>query len=237
MAGQNCIYVWSREHRIHHKFSDTDGDPHNINRGAFFSHVGWLLRKKHPEILVKAKTLTFDDLDKNPVVQFQKKYYNWLFILTGPVFSVFVPWYFWDLPAIIGLVVYVSRQLNVLHPTWFVNSAAHMFGDRPYSEKVRGRENLWVNIAIHFMGEGYHNYHHTYPYDYGASEDGSKLNMTKFLIDFWYKLGLAYDLRRADQSNVQNRREALRQNKFDENSNEENNNKLGPLTSNYSFDE
>jgi stearoyl-CoA desaturase (delta-9 desaturase) len=43
IAGQNCLYIWCRDHRVHHKFSDTDADPHNIYRGVFFSHVGWLV--------------------------------------------------------------------------------------------------------------------------------------------------------------------------------------------------
>src|SRR2546427_349928 len=31
MALQNDIYEWSRDHRVHHKFSETDADPHNSN--------------------------------------------------------------------------------------------------------------------------------------------------------------------------------------------------------------
>lgn len=37
ISGQNSIYTWSRDHRLHHKFSDTNGDPHNTLRGYFFS--------------------------------------------------------------------------------------------------------------------------------------------------------------------------------------------------------
>lgn len=37
MAGQNCLYVWCRDHRVHHKFTETDADPHNTNRGFFFA--------------------------------------------------------------------------------------------------------------------------------------------------------------------------------------------------------
>ena len=36
--------------RVHHKFSETDADPHNAKRGFFFSHVGWLLVRKHPQV-------------------------------------------------------------------------------------------------------------------------------------------------------------------------------------------
>ena len=35
MAGQNSIYTWSRDHRVHHKYAETNADPHNILRGFF----------------------------------------------------------------------------------------------------------------------------------------------------------------------------------------------------------
>lgn len=71
IAGQNSLYVWCRDHRVHHKFSESDGDPHNTNRGFFFAHVGWLLRKKHPEMIARSRTLDFSDLIRDPVVKFQ----------------------------------------------------------------------------------------------------------------------------------------------------------------------
>lgn len=33
MAFQNHIYEWVRDHRVHHKFTDSDADPHNASRG------------------------------------------------------------------------------------------------------------------------------------------------------------------------------------------------------------
>lgn len=51
-VGQNCLWVWVRDHRQHHKFSDTDADPHNANRGFFFSHIGWLMSRKHPKVII-----------------------------------------------------------------------------------------------------------------------------------------------------------------------------------------
>ena len=46
MSNQGSIYHWVRDHRVHHRYSDTEADPHNINNGFFFSHVGWLMTKK-----------------------------------------------------------------------------------------------------------------------------------------------------------------------------------------------
>lgn len=50
-ANQGSIFHWSRDHRLHHKFSDTDYDPHTIKRGFFFAHVGWLLEKKSQKMI------------------------------------------------------------------------------------------------------------------------------------------------------------------------------------------
>lgn len=45
VAFQNSCIEWVRDHRVHHKYSDTNADPHNASRGFFFSHIGWLLCK------------------------------------------------------------------------------------------------------------------------------------------------------------------------------------------------
>ncbi|KAI8441674.1 hypothetical protein MSG28_015213 [Choristoneura fumiferana] len=51
---------------------DTDADPHNATRGFFYSHVGWLLVKKHPEVLKRSRTIDMSDIYNNPVLRFQK---------------------------------------------------------------------------------------------------------------------------------------------------------------------
>ena len=44
------------------------------------------------------------------------------------------------------------------------------------------------------MGEGWHNYHHVFPWDYKTAELGNyTLNFTTAFIDFFAWLGLAYD--------------------------------------------
>ena len=32
IANQGSIYLWVKDHRIHHKFSETDADPHNVRQ-------------------------------------------------------------------------------------------------------------------------------------------------------------------------------------------------------------
>lgn len=73
IAFQNCVLEWVRDHRVHHKFSDTNADPHNINRGFFFSHMGWLMCKKHPDVFKYGSRVDMSDLESDPMLQFQKK--------------------------------------------------------------------------------------------------------------------------------------------------------------------
>ena len=73
IAVQNDIFEWSRDHRVHHKFSETDADPHNARRGFFFAHMGWLMMKKHPEVKRRGKTVDVSDLLQDPIVVYQRK--------------------------------------------------------------------------------------------------------------------------------------------------------------------
>lgn len=126
---------WARDHRLHHKFSDTEADPHNSKRGFFYSHCGWLMMKRTPESKAKGKLIDVSDLWADPVVRFQQKYFPWLLIFFFIIFPCVVPWlYFgdtlWEL--IIGTMA--IRYVLQLHATWIVNSVAHIWGYRPYNK-------------------------------------------------------------------------------------------------------
>lgn len=73
VAGQNTILEWVKDHRVHHKFSETDADPHNAKRGFFFSHIGWLMMKKHPDVIQKGKAFDCSDITEDPVVKVYTK--------------------------------------------------------------------------------------------------------------------------------------------------------------------
>ena len=73
IAAQNDIFEWSRDHRVHHKCSETDADPHNAKNGFFFAHVGWLLVRKHPDVIKKGQQLDLSDLYDDKIVMFQRR--------------------------------------------------------------------------------------------------------------------------------------------------------------------
>lgn len=204
MSGQNCLYVWARDHRLHHKYSDTDADPHNSNRGFFFSHIGWLMSKKHPAVIQKGKTIDMSDLEADSLVMFQKKYYNVLYLLFAISIPMAVPILLWNESYINSFcIVYMLRYIISLHVTWLVNSAAHMFGTKPYDQTIIPVQSELVSFLA--LGEGWHNFHHAFPWDYRASEYGSKFNVTTQIIDLCAYVGLVYDLKAAPAHMVKHR--------------------------------
>lgn len=194
-AGQNTLYDWVRDHRVHHKYSETDADPHNSNRGFFFAHVGWLMMLKHPEVLRRGRQLDLSDVMNDPVVQFHQKYFIPLKIMLCFVLPTMVPVYFWGEEFHLAFITQcLFRYVSSLNFTWSVNSAAHMFGTRPYDNRIRPTENIYVSLIA--MGEGWHNYHHVFPWDYKAAELGNYFgNFTTMVLDAFHRIGWAWDMK------------------------------------------
>lgn len=200
LAFQNSIFEWSRDHRVHHKFSETDADPHNAQRGFFFSHMGWLMYRKHPEVIKHGKKVDCSDLLADPVVRIQKNYYVTSVILCCFILPTVIPWYFWGESLLTSFMVAgLLRYCIVLHVTWMVNSLAHWLGAKPFDKYIYPSQNKIV--ATLALGEGWHNYHHVFPFDYRTAELGGPmhLNITTVLIDFCAKMGWIYDLKTATQ--------------------------------------
>ncbi|XP_054736188.1 acyl-CoA Delta-9 desaturase-like [Anastrepha obliqua] len=205
IAFQDAAYHWARDHRVHHKYSETDADPHNATRGFFFSHMGWLLCKKHPQVKAKGKGMDLSDLRADPILMFQKKYY----MILMPILCFLVPtmtsMYLWNESFINSwFVVAMFRWCFTLNVTWLVNSAAHKFGGKPYDRFINPSENK--SVAFFAFGEGWHNYHHVFPWDYKTAELGDySLNLTTAFIDFFAKIGWAYDLKQVSHDIIEKR--------------------------------
>ncbi|KAJ1804670.1 stearoyl-CoA 9-desaturase, partial [Coemansia sp. RSA 2599] len=67
-AVQGSIFWWSRDHRVHHRYTDTPQDPYDAIQGFWHCHVGWMLTKKDRRRLGYADT---SDLKTNPLVRWQ----------------------------------------------------------------------------------------------------------------------------------------------------------------------
>jgi len=197
-ANQGSIWHWARDHRTHHFHSETVADPHDAIRGFIFAHIGWLYLKKDKRVAEAGNMVNMDDLRADSFVMLQKRYDPWWNVFWCFFAPAIVATYGWGESFTVGMMVPgVLRYVWVLHCTWLVNSAAHLWGERPYDPKSNPAENPLVAIAS--IGEGWHNWHHKYPFDYAASEYGvdRQFNPTKMVIDAAAAVGLVTERKRA----------------------------------------
>lgn len=116
----------------------------------------------------------------------------------------YVPVLWGEKPYVAFYVAALFRYTFTLHVTWLVNSAAHMWGTKPYDNEIQPVETRTVSLLA--VGEGFHNYHHTFPWDYRTAElGGYSLNWTKFFIDTMSEIGWAYDLKSVSEDIIQKR--------------------------------
>jgi stearoyl-CoA desaturase (delta-9 desaturase) len=197
-AFENSVLLWSCEHRSHHKHVDHEDDPYCISKGLFHAHIGWLLFKLDPPP-------PFDnvsDLKKDPLVLWQDRYIHWIAAIVSFVLPATIGYLWGGWISALGafLIAGVARIVVLQHCTFCINSLCHYLGDRPYSSKCSARDS-WI-MAIVTLGEGYHNYHHEFQYDYRNGVKPWQFDPTKWVIWILSKLRLARKLRRVPEERI-----------------------------------
>lgn len=184
LSAQGSVIDWVGLHRMHHKYSDNNPDPHDSNKGFWWSHMGWMIHEIPAEKDIPKFT---QDINSDPVYQFLSKY----FILIQVAFGLFLyaigGWSF----VIWGVFV---RLVAVFHCTWFVNSATHKFGYQTYESNDQSRNCWWVALLTY--GEGWHNNHHAYEYSARHGLNWWELDITWMTIRFLEIIGLAKNVKR-----------------------------------------
>ena len=152
---QFSIRTWYLNHITHHKWSDSDADPHNAKRGMFFCHAVWLFKKRHPANFLKASTLDPSPLMSDPIVYWNHHLFDVLFILTGICLPTMTGFLLTDHSLLYCFIVcYGLKHVIVTQMASLLNSAAHMFGDKPYNGKIMATDDSL--LAKFSLGEGYH---------------------------------------------------------------------------------
>jgi stearoyl-CoA desaturase (delta-9 desaturase) len=192
---------WISTHIKHHKHTDHDDDPYNIQRGFWWAHFEWIIFAPVPPIEVPAR------LEGNPVIFWQERYYWHLTILLNvgiPIalsIAVGSPW--WG-----GLLLSGLRLVLANHVVFAVNSVCHVWGSRPYTRDVSARNVWWFPFSL---GEQYHNYHHAFPRDYRHGVKLFDFDPTKWLIGLLAYLGLARNLFAMPAARIQESRRSSSQ--------------------------
>ncbi len=197
-ALQNDVLNWASDHRRHHQFvDDNDNDPYSAGRGFWFSHIGWILRNYES---AKNDFSNVKDLQRDPIVMWQSRHYLALVLLMNIGLPALLGYLHGDIIA--GLLLGgLLRLVLSQHFTYFINSLAHIWGKRPYSDNSTARDNTL--LALITYGEGYHNYHHTFQWDYRNGIRWWHFDPTKWLINTLSRLGLASGLKRCDPDKIE----------------------------------
>src|SRR5262245_50546302 len=177
---------WVATHRIHHKYSDQEGDPHSPVDGTWWAHMGWILMGKsmHHDSTTLARYVP--DLAKDKFHVWITKYHYVPQIILGIVLFAIggLPWLLWGT---------FLRTVFLLHCTWLVNSATHSWGTRRFATRDLSTNSFWV--AILTFGEGWHNNHHAHPTSTAHGLTWYEIDITYWHIRALELLGLATQVR------------------------------------------
>lgn len=210
-AVEGSIRWWARDHRAHHRYTDTEKDPYSVRKGLLYSHLGWMVMKQNPKRIGRTD---ITDLNEDPVVVWQHRNYIKVVLFMGLAMPMLVSglgWGDWW-----GGFVYagILRIFFVQQATFCVNSLAHWLGDQPFDDRNSPRDHVITALAT--LGEGYHNFHHEFPSDYRNAIEWHQYDPTKWTIWMWKQLGLAYDLKQFRSNEIEKGRVQQLQKKLDQ---------------------
>jgi len=184
---------WASHHRDHHRYTDTDRDPHSPQQGFWWSHMGWILSGRFGDVdLAK-----IDDFAKFPELRWINKR-DWI-----------APWLLGIASFLIGgwsglVFGFFGSTVLLWHATFSVNSFAHVFGTRRYATSDTSRNN--PVIAALTLGEGWHNNHHHYPACARQGFRWYEIDVTYYVLRLGALLHLVHDLREPTPAVKQRRR-------------------------------
>jgi len=187
LAIQGDPLEWVSSHRYHHLYTETDRDPHTINEGLWWSHMGWLLDHEATKSRTEDQT-NAPDIANDPFYSFIKKTYP-----LHPLLFACAMYAWGGLPYLVwGVAV---RTVWVWHITWFVNSASHAWGDKTYQTNPpdESRNNWWVGLLA--FGEGWHNNHHAFQFSARHGLEWWQIDMTYYVVRALQFVGLASNVK------------------------------------------
>lgn len=165
IAYQRSVINWVRNHRSHHRYAG----------------IGWMFVRRHPDVVTKGALIDLSDVERTPVVAFNKRHYTPLVIGLGFVLPLVVPVYGWNETWLNSLcVAVVLRWVCSLNAIFLLNSVAHKYVSRPFDRTILASELMAMTWMT--LGESSHNYHHAFPWDYRASEGGF-MHANKWFIE------------------------------------------------------
>lgn len=206
LAGEGPPIMWVSTHRKHHRFSDQESDPHSPRDGAWWSHMNWMFLHHGSQQWAQVYRQYAPDLMKDRSLRLLDRGFLWCQLSLGIVMFC-AGWLVWDVRTGASFVFWgmFVRLVYMLHVTWAVNSASHMWGYRSYETRDNSRNLWWVGLLA--WGEGWHNNHHAFPRLASHGHRWWELDVTYWVVAVMERTGLAWNvvrMRAIEQSTVAN---------------------------------
>ena len=173
---------WVTTHRIHHQFSDKDGDPHTPRDGKWWSHIIWMMVGDATNCTPEQRARYCPDLSKDRFLVWLSKYFY------VPLVIVSIALLAWGGLSFLLWGMFFRVTIG-LHATWMVNSLTHFCGSRRFATRDDSRNNWFV--ALLSFGEGWHNNHHAHPSSARHGLAWYEIDMSWLTIRFLQVIGLA----------------------------------------------
>eukprot|EP00164_Ancoracysta_twista_P000409 GFYU01000557.1.p1 GENE.GFYU01000557.1~~GFYU01000557.1.p1 ORF type:complete len:776 (+),score=262.06 GFYU01000557.1:127-2454(+) len=197
-AVEGSIRWWCRDHRAHHRYTDTPKDPYSAHEGFWYAHIGWMLKKQIPGRIGRAD---ISDFNEDPLIRWQHRNYIAIALFMGFVFPMLVAGLAWGDYFGGFFISGVARLVVVHHSTFCVNSMAHYFGTQSFDDDLTPKDSIITALCT--FGEGYHNFHHEYPQDFRNAIRWYQYDPTKWLIHASHFFGLVSNLKRFPENEIQ----------------------------------
>ncbi len=185
---------WVTTHRLHHRYSDHQGDPHSPKDGFWHAFLGWMFRPLVKISDVDHKTVS-PDLFRVPLYRFLHFGGNGLDGLMCLVAAIVFRLIIW---LVLGPVVLAGNLAGMacafLSPL-MVNSFCHSprFGYRTFPIEDQSR-NVWF-VALTSFGEGWHNNHHAIPQSARHGLKKWEFDLSWIVLKLLAFLGIVRDLK------------------------------------------
>ena len=154
-ASEGGAIGWVADHRRHHAHADDEHDLHSPRRGFGWAHMFWWITPDITSIHTDEYYARWaPDLARDPVqVRLDRWHFLFPILLGAGLYALGgMSWLVWG-----GFV----RSVLLLHTTWLVNSATHLWGYRSHDTRDTSTNLWWVGLLAY--GEGWHNNHHAFP--------------------------------------------------------------------------
>jgi fatty-acid desaturase len=193
LAGEGPPIMWVSAHRKHHRFSDHDHDPHSPRDGKWWSHMVWMLPRHGSQHWAQLYRTYTPDLLKDKFLRLLDRTFLWWHLGLG-IILLGTGWLVGGLNTGISYVVWgmFVRLVYVLHITWAVNSATHIWGYRTHETSDNSRNLWWVGLLA--WGEGWHNNHHAFPRVASHGHRWWELDVTNWVLTLLEKTGLIWNV-------------------------------------------